>query len=45
MPEPFKVYLDQMLRMDVAQALRDEGQGKYYQSSSPIFISPFFRGI
>jgi predicted nuclease of predicted toxin-antitoxin system len=25
MPEPLKVYLDQMLRLDVAQALRDEG--------------------
>ena len=25
MPEPFKLYLDQMLRLDVAQALRNEG--------------------
>ena len=25
MPEPLKLYLDQMLRLDVAQALRDEG--------------------
>jgi len=25
MPEPLKLYLDQMFRMDVAQALRDEG--------------------
>jgi len=25
MPEPLKVYLDQMLRVDVAHALRDEG--------------------
>ena len=25
MPEPLTLYLDQMLRLDVAQALRDEG--------------------
>ena len=25
MPEPFKLYLDQMLRIDVAEALRAEG--------------------
>ena len=25
MPEPLKLYLDQMLRLDVAQALRNEG--------------------
>ncbi len=25
MPEPLKIYLDQMLRLDVAQALRGEG--------------------
>lgn len=25
MPEPLKLYLDQMLRLDVAEALRDEG--------------------
>ena len=25
MPEPFKLYLDQMLRLDVSQALRNEG--------------------
>ena len=25
MPEPFKLYLDQMLRMEVAQALRNAG--------------------
>ncbi len=25
MPESLKIYLDQMLRLDVAQALRDEG--------------------
>ena len=25
MPEPLNLYLDQMLRMDVAQALRKEG--------------------
>ena len=25
MPEPFVLYMDQMLRMDVAQALRNEG--------------------
>ncbi len=25
MPEPFKLYQDQMLRLDVAQALRNEG--------------------
>jgi len=25
MAEPLKLYLDQMLRLDVAQALRDEG--------------------
>ena len=24
-PEPFRLYLDQMIRLDVAQALRDEG--------------------
>jgi len=25
MPEPLRLYLDQMLRLDVAQALRNEG--------------------
>ena len=25
MPEPLKIYLDQMLRLDVAQSLRSEG--------------------
>jgi len=25
MPEPLKLYLDQMLRLDVAEALRDDG--------------------
>ena len=25
MPEPLKIYLDQMLRLDVAQVLRSEG--------------------
>jgi hypothetical protein len=39
MPEPLKIYLDQMLRFDVAQALRG------YKTSSTIFTPPFFRAI
>ena len=39
MPEPLKLYLDQMLRLDVAQALRG------YKASPTIFTPPFFRAI
>jgi len=32
MPEPLKIYLDQMLRLDVAQALRGEGHDVIHAS-------------
>ena len=49
MPEPLKLYLDQMLRLDVGQALRGEGQSynfkESHRTSPTIFTPSFFRGI
>ena len=55
MPEPLNLYLDQMFRLDVAQALRNEGhdvmrasevgQARADKSSYTIPAPPFFRTI
>ena len=49
MPEALKIYLDQMLRLDVAQALRGEGHDVIRASevgqARADFTLPFFRTI